>query len=146
MSILWKLFLGAIAVISLFFSVEAVTKVAHYISLDKVAKAHVNHWEVREKGSEAFAIIGGYTFSLKGKEVKGETEFAAPYFLNERAAKEAVEKLKTESWTVFFSEKNPEKNSLQRFFPFLTCIRAFLVLGVFVYFLLLGRWFKKKKG
>jgi hypothetical protein len=145
MSILWKLFLGAIAGVALFFSAEALTKVSYYVSLDKKAKAHVTHWEVREKGDEAFAIVGEYTFSLRGKELTGETEFAEPYFLNEISAKKAVEKLKTESWTVFFSGKNPEKSSLQRFFPFLTCIRAFLVLGVFVYFLFLGRWFKKRR-
>ena len=145
MSILWKLFLGAIAGVALFFSVEALTKVSYYVSLDKTAQANVSHWEVREKGDEAFAIVGGYSFSLQGEEMIGETEFAEPYFLNERAAEKAVEKLKTESWTVFFSGKNPEKNSLQRFFPFLTCIRAFLVLGVFVYFLFLGRWFRKRR-
>jgi hypothetical protein len=144
MNMLWKVFLAAIAGVALVFSVGAFIEVLHYASLNQEAKALVSHWEIREKGTSAFSITGSYVFFLKGKEVAGKTELAKPYFLNERAAKEAVDKLKKESWTVFYEAGHPEKSSLQRFFPFLACIRSFLALGVFVYFILLGRWFRAR--
>lgn len=131
------------ALIALVFSGKAAGQIWTYVSLDSKAVASIEKWQVIEKGSSSFAIEASYRFSYLEKEFSGVTEFAPPYFLNETAASLAIKKISSQEFFVFFNKTHPERSSLQRIFPFLRCIHAFLTLGVFVYFIFLKKWLKK---
>lgn len=145
MRLLWRCFLLGIALVTLIFSWKVGRDVFQYISLDSAVKASDVQWQVRENSEESFGLEGFYQFSWQGKVYSGESLFTGPYFPNKQAANEAIAKLSKESWTVFFSQKNPQKSSLQRFFPFLALIRAVLSIAVLVYFVCLERWIKKRE-
>ena len=145
MKILWRFFLLGIASVTLIFSWKVARDVFQYISLDSAVRAKEVQWQVKERSEEVFALEGLYEFSLGEKTYFGRSLFTGPYFPNKKAAKEAIAKLSKESWTVFFSKKNPQNSSLQRFFPFLALIRAVLSIAVLVYFVCLRRWIKKSE-
>jgi len=97
-------------------------------------------WKVVEKSSSSFSLEVIYRFDAVKKEgVQGSTELEKPYFLNLPSAEQAIEELSKKSWDVFYNDKDPSKNALQRNFPFKDCIQCLLTLGVFIYFL----FFKK---
>ena len=131
------------ALIALFFSGKAAGQIWKYVSLDAQAVASIEKWQVIEKGSASFAIEASYRFSHLEKDFSGVTEFAPPYFLNDTAASLAIKKISSQEFFVFFNKAHPERNSLQRIFPFLLCIHAFLTLGVFVYFIFLKKWMER---
>ncbi len=139
--IFWGLLFCLALSIGGFFLGKTSIEIWQYISLNTSSSALVTDWEILQKGDSSFAVKASYEFtSLQNLPYKGSTEFAKPYFLNATAAEAAVAKLKSEKWEVFYQRKNPNKSSLQRFFPFLSSIHSFLAVGVFIYFILLRRW------
>lgn len=138
-----KVFNGLVivtALISVFFLGKASVGVSDYFSLDRKARAFPEGWKIEDRDSSSYAILVSYHFFVEKERFEGQIEFAKPYFLNKEFAEKAVKKLSSQSWEVFFSEKDPLKNSLQREFPFKLCIHAFLILGVLVYFIFLKKW------
>lgn len=144
MNRLCVIFLIISSLVSVFFCGKAIVGVYGYFSLDSQANAQVEKWKIIEKTESAFAIEAEYRFFLQEKEISGQTEFAKPYFLNPYAAQRAIDQLASTRWIVFFNAKNPQKNSLQRVFPFQLCIQAFLTLGLIAYFFILKKWWLKR--
>jgi hypothetical protein len=103
-------------------------------------------WNVIEKGPASFALSVSYQFEVpfygldkKSSFCRGKTELAKPYFLNAPSATKALKELSERSWEVYYREKDPSMNALQKLFPFKECIHAFLTLGVAVYFFFLKK-------
>lgn len=140
---IWMVVFVLTALVAIFFLGRAAVQVWKYVSLDSKAIASIEKWQIIEKDSASFAIEASYRFSYREKGFSGVTEFSPPYFLNETAASLAIKKISTQEFFVFFNKAHPEKNSLQRIFPFLFCIHAFLTLGVFVYFIILKKWLER---
>lgn len=131
------------AAVFLWFGGKSTFGIFQYFLLDRKTEAIVERWDLEEKQEDAFAIIASYRFFLGEKEFGGVTEFFPPHFPNRISAEKAIQKLSLEKWEVFYSSKNPEKNSLQRKFPFVLCFDAVLLAGLFIYFLLLQKKIRK---
>ena len=140
---IWMVVFVLTACIAFFFLGRAGGQIWKYVSLDYQGMASVQKWQVIEKGGASFAIEASYRFSYLEREFFGVTEFSPPYFLNSESASSAIKKISTQEFFVFFNKNYPERNSLQRIFPFRLCIHSFLTLGVFVYFIFLKKWVKR---
>lgn len=128
------------ALVSVFFLGKASIGIWGFFSLDGKSKALIEGFKIEEKDSSAYALLVSYHFFVGKERVEGQVELVKPYFLNRESAEKAIKKLSSQEWEVFFSTGKVQKNSLQRVFPFLPCIHAFLVLGILVYFIFLRKW------
>ncbi len=135
-----KVWLG-VYIITALISVVFIVKSAR--NLDTTGKAVLMDWKVVEKDSSSFALLVSYKFLDEGKEVEGAIELAKPYFFNVPSAINAIETLSKKDWDVFYRKADPKKNSLQKFFPFKSCIQAILTLGVLVYFVVLRKMVRR---
>jgi len=137
------LFIGLIilsSLVSVFLVFSAWWEICFYFSFDAKTNATVYRWHIVQKKTSQWALEGEFYFFIQGEKVLGRTQLAPPYFLQEKAAILAQETLSLQPWEVFYSSSNKEHNSLQRFFPFRSCIHAILAIGVFLYFIFLKRW------
>jgi hypothetical protein len=137
---IWIVLLVVTSLVTMGFLVKTTVRLSRYFSLNTVVKAQSMDWKVVEKSSSSFALKVIYRFdAIKKEGVQGSTELDKPYFLNLPSAEHAIGELSKKSWDVFYNDKDPSKNSLQRNFPFKDFIQCLLTLGVFIYFL----FFKK---
>ncbi len=136
----WIVLLVVTSLVTVGFLVKTTLRLSQYFSLNTVAKAEGMDWKVIEKSAASFALEVIYQFdALKKEGIWGTTELDKPYFLNSPSAEHAIKEFSKKSWDVFYNDKDPSKNALQRNFPFKDCIQCLLTLGVFIYFL----FFKK---
>lgn len=136
----WISLLVVTSLISVFFLVKTGGQIAAYFSLNREVETLSTQWSVSEKSPSSFALHVSYLFDpIKKAPLQGAMELPKPYFLNLPAAQCAMEGFAQKSWKVFYNDKNPSINSLQKNFPFKECLQSLLTLGVFVYFL----FFKK---
>ena len=136
----WIVLLALTSLVTVGFLAKTTLRLKDYFSLNATSKALSMDWKVVEKSAAAFALEVVYQFdSLKKEGVQGSIELEKPYFLNLPSAQHAIEELSQKSWDIFYNNKNPSVNALQRNFPFKDCIQSLLTLGVFIYFL----FFKK---
>ena len=108
-----------------------------YIRLDRQAPAKVTSWKLIEYSPSKVALEASYTFFAEEKEQKGQVIFSKPYYLNLPSAQKAIEQKSHESWKAWYSHRNPEKSSLERFFPYKKCFNALIILGIMGYFWIL---------
>lgn len=136
----WIALLVVTSLISVFFLAKAGGEIVTYFSLNREVETLSTQWRISEKNSSSFALHVSYLFDpLKKEPFQGSMELPKPYFLNFPAAQSAMEAFSQKPWKVFYNDKNPSINSLQKIFPFKECLQSLLTLGVFVYFL----FFKK---
>lgn len=134
---LWCLLVLISGGIALWFSVMALWGAWKYIELDAKAAAKINGMQVEEKGSSCFILRAQYSYKANQKLYSGETRFSNPCYLNRAHAEDDLKKMQGFSWEVWYKNSDPSISSLQRNFPFKTCIYAILTLGVFIYFFIL---------
>lgn len=120
------------------FGGKAIFELWTYYSLGKYAPASVQEWTIEEIGSRCF-VTAHYTFELQGKTYQGATRFKDPVFLNRFSAEEGVKKWRELSWYAWYNLQKPEKSSMQKLFPYKSCVYAAIILGVFLYLQALSR-------
>ena len=133
----WIVLVTISSLVALWFSGLAMKGLWDYSRLDAITQAEILEWKVNKKSSDAFAIEAMFSFQASGQEFHGKTIFLKPYFLNAPSAQRAIKDLKGKTWTTWYNSSNPSVSSLQKNFPFLPCIQAFLTLAVTLYFIFL---------
>ena len=131
------------AAIALVFCFQAASALWSYSRFTLSAPAQILSLKTIDKSS-SFYVAACFQFEVAGKKYEGETVFLKAPFPNEYAARGALGQLKEESWTAWHSSKDPSVNTLQKLFPFKTCIRAFLALSVAVYFFIMSSVAKRR--
>lgn len=134
MKVLFGFLLVLSGVVFVFLGAKTIIGVKNYLEWDREANAVVLDWKIQEKGGDAFSVWVTYEFLVQGKKFTSQRELLKPYFFNEASAEKAVAKLSKQDWTAFYSQIQPENNTLQKQFPFLSLVHTCLSLGVFVYF------------
>lgn len=121
----------------LWFGGKAIFELWGYSYLQKYTPATVLEWKTEERGARSFITLR-YSFELGGRVYEGETCFKEPAFLNTLSAESEMKKWESYSWAAWYDPNKPERSSLQKLFPYKSCIYALIVLGVFGYFLFLN--------
>lgn len=139
----WSVLLLGTLVLTLYLSVKFAAGAYQYINLNEKSVADILDWKIEEQKKDKFSIVAKYQFSAKGAPFTGSYTFKKLTFLNPYAAKETLEKMKGESWDIWYPKKKPEKASLQRVFPFQAMIHMILAVFVSFYFFYLSKYAKK---
>lgn len=128
-----------VGAVGLWFSAKALYQVYEYASYNGQAMAKVDAWQVEQVGSDRFVLRAAYGFQVGEKLYYGESGVPKLMFLNEMAAERRAAELDPEGWTVWYAAKNPNRSQLGKVFPYKQCAYAAILLGVLVYFVVLGR-------
>jgi len=136
----WLVLVIIVSCISLWLFGRASYDLCRYAMLNRTAIAHVEGFSIEQTGSSRFVIKAEYSYEASGAKLKGETLFLNPYYLNRPTAERALKNWEKKQWQVFYSSWRPSFSSMQRMFPFKSCIHAVLALGVLVYFFFLRRY------
>lgn len=139
----WMILVVISSLVALWFSGLAMKGLWDYSRLNTASRAEISEWRVVKKSSDQFAIEASYSFKASGRESYGKTIFAKPYFLNVPSSERTIKELKGKTWTVWYNSKDPSVSTLQKNFPFIACIQAFLVLAVTLYFVFLRGFLTK---
>ncbi len=122
---------------AVWFSFEAAHKLWNYTKLNTSTYAKVVSWRIIELSTDKVSIEANYQFRSHQKEYFNRMIFSAPYYPNRLSAEKAIQDFSSKDWTVWFCDAFPEYSSLQKLFPFQSCIKAFLAVVITLYFFFL---------
>jgi hypothetical protein len=143
-NILWKAFLAAIFVTTLWYTIVAVYRYNDYSSLQTQAPVTEIQWQTIEDSSESFSLQAHYRYEFNGKSFTGSSPWKEVY-RNSWAAEQDIKEFSKVKWKVWIDPNHPDHSSLQKYFPFKECISSALLWGIFLYFLSLGFYVAKIK-
>lgn len=139
-------FLVVLAIAALAYSVIALYKYYNYIRLNDEATPSSIEWSVHVEKKiwpfnlfwdDTYRIQGDYNFEAEDKMWHGTTQFKEKY-LNEWAAKKAIEANKEKSRRIWYNGNKKNHSTLQKKFPLKECVSAGVLWALFLYFLWLG--------
>ena len=129
---------AVVAAMTLWFGGKALWGVYNYLRVDQTAVGQVESWAIDRVGSDRFVLRAAYGFQVGGELYEGESVLPKLVFLNDLAAQQRMDRLEKEGWTIWYSSKKPSISRIGRVFPYKQCVYAVILLGVLVYFIVLG--------
>ncbi len=135
---IWLGLVTLILLVTLFFSVKALSKIRDYSALDSSVQAEILKWSVEEKSSERYLLNVDYSFPFAGKVIHDSETWRDLSFRNPWAAQQHIEQMQKSKILVHFDASNPSHSSLQRPFPLRESIYALVMIGLLAYFIALG--------
>ncbi len=141
---IWFIFLLAMASLFSWFAFRAVPALTHYFKLNRETEVAIVGWKVVQKAANRYVLSANFIFEFQGKEVHGESEIG-PLYPNPWAAEKGLERWRGEKYKAWYSSSAPEKAVLEKRFPFKIVFSAAILLGVFLYFFLLGKVVERKR-
>lgn len=131
----WKIFLGIIGSVALWFSTKACFLLYNDITLNAQAPVTEIQWSVKELSTDSFLLQAHYTFSTHGTTYSAEGVLQERPYLNAWAAQQAVSEYSKKQRIIWYNASNPAHSSLQKNFPFKECLSAVTLWGIFAYFI-----------
>lgn len=144
-NVLWKAFLAAIFVTTLWFTIVAVYRYQDYKNLKEQVPVTEIQWKVIEESSESFTLQAYYRYAIDDKFFKGSSPWKEIY-RNNWAAEQDIKEFSKIQWKVWIDPAHPDHSSLQKKFPLKECISSIVLWGIFLYFLILGFYVGKIKN
>ncbi|MEI8329178.1 MAG: hypothetical protein WCG14_04185 [Chlamydiia bacterium] len=134
---LWAVFILITSITAICLSFLAAVEIGSYIRLDSKISAGKVIWAVYKRSPSSFALEARYHFEVQKGQAVGKTIFDKPKFSKAEEAGLVLQAVKDVDWLVYYDRDNLAHSSLQKVFPFIPCIKAFLVWVFFVYLLCL---------
>ncbi len=134
---IWLAFVIIVLGFSVWFIVKAGYDLARYYQFNTEVPIAIEKWEVIEKQANKYAVEVAYTYEYEGKDYQGEGQLGDDY-PNPWAASRAVERMKQEKWGVWIRSSIPDKGLLRRKFPYKAALSAVVLIGLVIYFIILG--------
>ncbi len=123
--------------ICFWFSMKAGIHVYKYFKLNSKTTCSIDKWELNEDKSSKYTIIVYYSYEVSNQIFNDKYIFKQKLFLNSFAAKDQINYWKNKKWTVFYNSKNPNISSIEKAFPYKSCIYAIIAMSIFLYFIFL---------
>lgn len=143
----WYALLTTIFLAAIWYSIDSGYSLYQYSTKSSTAPPQNIQWSVKAKASDYYIIVADYSYKVQGKPIEGRSVFDAKGFKNIPAANHAIEVFSKKKWTVWFSPKNPQNSTINRFFPLKSCIYTAILWAILFYFFWLGIYIKKfEKG
>lgn len=139
----WKIWLVVLALVTAWYICKGTYVFYQYTTLNAQTKTAEFTLAVEEVSSEKFLFKASYSFIWRGQRYVGEEVLSQPVYRNTTAAINAIPAQQSVPRKVWFSTSNPQHSTLQIAFPLKECLTAFVICGLFLYFLGLGYYVKK---
>lgn len=130
----WGFLLGAMALVTLWFTVICIYHIFWYIAYNEKALAKDVHWSVKEISGDRYLLQPNYHFYVADKTYEAESLLESPVFRNPGTAEQAIPQYAKQTWTVWYSSFNPAYTTLQKSFPIKDTTSTVLLWGVLIYF------------
>jgi hypothetical protein len=140
----WLVFLGALLLTTIWFSVDSCWQVIKYMRLDRAVPITSVDWDIDEIHESRFLLTASYSYSYQNQEYTGKSSLSSPVFPNPWAAAHAIEDIEKHKWYAYFDQRIPSKSTLNKNFPYKDTASAFALLCLFLYFLGLGYYVGNK--
>jgi hypothetical protein len=137
-NILWLIVLSFVGLITLTYAFIAFYKFYQYSQLTYTIESTKVDWKIKKTWRGKYYLEGAYEFSVQGKEYYGQTEFTDEYFLNTWAAEQKIFQNKEKTWVIWFQPNKFSHSTLQKKFPTKECGSAVVLIGLLIYFIILG--------
>ena len=142
---LWKGFLAAIFLATLWFTIVATYRYQNYKSLQIQVPVTEIKWNIVEESSETFTIHANYRYEYNDKFFIASSPLSDIY-RNSWAAEQEIKEFSQIKWKTWIDPQHPDHSSLQKKFPFKECISSIILWGIFLYFLFVGFYVAKLKN
>jgi Protein of unknown function (DUF3592) len=144
-NVIWVGCVLLVACLALWFIVKGGYALFSYYQLSTQIPTAIEKWSVEEIKSNQFAVIAHYTFEYKGKNYQ-EMGRVGDLYPNPWAAHRAQKQLATQQWPAWLNPRHPEKAVLEKKFPYKQAISGGVLIGLLIYFLILGTYVSVKHG
>lgn len=141
----WIAFLAVIALIVFWFSSLTLYKVYTYYSLSGQIPATQTEWKLEKLAEDRYALAAHYSYTVRGKDYKGETILRNRIFRNPFPAEEAIKKLKGKKWVIWYTPKMPAHSAIRKAFPLKELAYTGVMWVILIYFIWLGTYISKRK-
>ncbi len=142
---IWIGFLLIVVGVALWFVVKTGYDVYSYFQLNTQVPIKIEKWSVQEVKADQFLVNVHYSYDYQGKSYTGVGSIGSKY-PNPWAANRAQQQFVKQEWSIWIHPKHPEKGMLEKKFPYKTAISALVLLGLTIYFFVLGTYVRAKSG
>lgn len=142
---LWIGLLTLILGCAVWFVLKASQDLYRYFQYTVQTKASVQAWDIQESSSGHYAVIAHYSYFFNDKTYEGKGQVGSLY-PNPWAAQEAKNRFSRQIWHVWINPRSADHSLIEKHFPFKKVVSAALLLGVGIYFLILGVYLRKTRN
>lgn len=142
-NIYWLLFLAALGICVLYYTVEAYGKIYNYSRLKAFTQASSVHAKLQVLSDDEDAVWLDYEFKAGKVTVKGSGEVAI--LPNTPVAQREMEEYEKKEWTVWFDPQDLAFSSLKKEFPYKEFISAIVLWIIYLYFFCVGIYVKNRR-
>jgi hypothetical protein len=135
---LWFTFLAVLGMATVYLTVIAAQALYRYSVQTKVTDPVTLSWSYQKVSMDVYAPLATFTFAIDGALVEGRTLLSQPLFRDKQVAEQVIQKLQQQSWRVWYSPKQVHYATIEKRFPVKKTLYAGIVLGIFLYFAILG--------
>lgn len=107
----------------------------NYYRFSSSAEAFNLQWSLKE-AENGVGIGALFSYEADGEQFQGETFFASQIQRNSWAAKNVQDEMAAQKWMVWYDPSKPFDSTLAKEFPFKTLFNAFIVCGLWGYYLI----------
>lgn len=143
---IWNIFLILLAAVAISYTSPLAYRLYLFFRMSQSVSPHEISWNVKKLSDEKYVPEAQYSFTYNNEHYNGQFPFEEISYRNQWAAQKAMEDLKKQHQTIWFSSSSPHFSVLEKKIPLKQSIYSFTLIGIFVYFLFLRYYVKNHKG
>ncbi len=140
---IWTVLVSLVFLGTLLYSSRAFIELYQFLSLNESTQVRFIEPHIQKLSNGRYRLKVRYHYSVKEQSYSREQTVTKYPFKNRWAAQDTFAKLQEISHTAWYSEKYPEKGKFNKSFPIKGLFSAGLLIGISIYFYLLGRYMFK---
>ncbi len=116
---------------------KAGKSIYHYKQLSEEVPVLMEKVEVEKLRENSYAILARFSYSFNQKDFQAEARLSERY-PNPWAAESALRRIEGKSGVAWLNPNRPQQVTLERSFPYKTTISGVVLIGLMIYFMILG--------
>ncbi|GEM_PF-2709058 len=140
---IWTVLLSLVFLGALLFSSRAFVELYQFLSLNESTQVHSMEPNIKKLNNGRYSLKIRYNYLVKQQSYTREQTVTKYPYKNRLVAQETFAELQAAPHKAWYSEKHPEKGKFDKSFPIKGLFSAGLLIGISIYFYLLGRYMFK---
>jgi hypothetical protein len=144
-NISWLSLLCVVGLVAFWFSAKAGYQIYHYCALNNKVKVQVTDFSV-EQIKDHYAVRVGYKFVVENRKYRRKEVLRRHIYKSSWMAQSVIKDLKRQkAWLVWYNKSDIKHATFNKIFPMKVFLYGVVILGLFLYFLILGRYVSRFK-